>query len=335
MIPRTDAAWHTETWQQALAQAITDPTELLALLGLDPALLPAARAVARNFGLRVPRGFVRRMRTGDLHDPLLRQVLPLAAELECPEGFSTDPLGEAATLSVPGLLHKYRGRALLMTTGACPLHCRYCFRRHYPYAEATAGRDHWGPALAYLHAHPELNEVILSGGDPLSLGDRRLAALVGQLDGIPQLRRLRIHTRMPIVLPERVDDSLLAWLQATRLRTVVVVHANHPNELDPRVGRALAELARSGTVLLSQSVLLRGVNDSAATLAALSEALFDYGVLPYYLHLLDRVQGAAHFEVPAARTRAVYRELLGLLPGFLVPRLVRERAGARAKLPVC
>jgi EF-P beta-lysylation protein EpmB len=332
MILRTSVLRQTPApWQTALAQAITDPAELLNLLGLDTAWLPAARAAAALFPLRVPRGYVARMRRGDPDDPLLRQVLPLGAELNEVPGFGDDPVGDRRAMAAPGVLHKYARRVLLTATGACAIHCRYCFRRHYPYAEANAASHGWRPALDLIAADPTIEEVILSGGDPLTLSDRRLGDFATAAATIPHLRRLRIHTRLPIVLPERVDSNLLAWLRASRLKPVVVVHANHANEIGESVGQALAALADAGVVLLNQSVLLGGVNDSADVLAALSTALFDAGVMPYYLHLLDRVQGAAHFEVEEADAGVLMAQLRARLPGYLVPRLVREEAGAPAK----
>jgi len=332
MIPGT-AVLRQVSWQAALARAITNPAELLAMVGLGEEWLPAARAAAGLFPLRVPRGFVARMRPGDPHDPLLRQVLPLAEECVAQEGFGADPVGDLAAMTVPGVLHKYQGRVLLTSTGACAVHCRYCFRRHFPYADANAAADHWRAALEYVAGDDSISEVILSGGDPLSLSDRRLAELAHGLHGIAHLRRLRLHTRLPIVLPERVDGELLDWLGATRLRTIVVVHANHANEIDSPVRAALARLKAAGVELLNQSVLLRGVNDNADALTALSEDLFEAGVLPYYLHLLDRVQGAAHFDVPDEVARSLMTELNRRLPGYLVPRLVREIPGAPGKVP--
>ncbi len=321
-------------WQHALAQAVTDPAELLELLQLDPALLPAARAAAKLFPLRVPRGFVARMQVGNPADPLLRQVLPLAQELQQTPGFITDPVGDLASRIAPGVLHKYAGRALLIATGACAVHCRYCFRRHFPYGEELASSAHWHNAVAALRTDASIHEVILSGGDPLSLNDRRLRELTQQLASIPHLKRLRIHTRQPIVLPERVDAGLLAWLNSTRLQTVMVLHANHAQELDVAVQQACRSLLDHGVTLLNQSVLLHGINDSVAALTELSESLFAAGVLPYYLHLLDRVQGAAHFEVSETQAQTLLRELVTALPGYLVPRLVREIPGHASKTPV-
>jgi EF-P beta-lysylation protein EpmB len=334
MIPETVSIPQTPVWQRALARAVTDPEELLGLVGLGPEWLPAARAAARLFPLRVPRGFVARMRANDPHDPLLRQVLPLAEECLAPPEFGPDPVGDAEAMRVPGLLQKYRGRVLLTATGACAVHCRYCFRRHFPYAEANPGADRWRAALDCIAADDSIAEVILSGGDPLTLSDRRLKEFTDALVAIPHVKRLRLHTRLPIVLPERVDDGLLAWLGGAGLPTAVVVHANHADEIAGDVRAALRRLKDSGAALLNQSVLLRGVNDDAEALAGLSERLFDAGVLPYYLHLLDRVRGAAHFEVEETRARALVDALRARLPGYLVPRLVREVAGAPAKMPV-
>jgi len=274
------------------------------------------------------------MRPGDPADPLLRQVLPLQLETQPHAGYSTDPVGDLQALAQPGLLHKYQGRALLLATAACAVHCRYCFRRHFPYSASEASPGGWQPALDHLAASPDIREVILSGGDPLSLSDQRLAALVHRLEQIPHLQRLRIHSRLPVVLPARVDEALTAWLGATRLQTIVVIHANHPNELDTEVATSMARLRATGVTLLNQSVLLRGVNDDCTTLVALSEQLFAAGVLPYYLHLLDKVQGAAHFDVSEREALALHQAMLVNLPGYLVPRLVREQAGAHYKIPL-
>ena len=321
-------------WQTEMADAVSDPAELLRLLELDTAPLAAARAAGREFPLRVPRSFVARMRKHDPDDPLLRQVLPLGAELAPQPGFGDDAVGDLASRTAPGVLHKYHGRALLITTGACAVHCRYCFRRHFPYADHNARAQDWHDALTYLRADSSINEVILSGGDPLSLSDRILADLLARLQQIPQLRTLRIHTRQPIVLPSRVDAELLAWLGDCRLRKVVVVHVNHARELNAEVAEALVKLQRAGASLFNQSVLLKGVNDSVDALVELSQSLFAVGVTPYYLNLLDRVRGAAHFEVPEAQARDLMRGLRARLPGYLVPRLVREVAGAPGKMPL-
>lgn len=328
MIPGTRVRRQLSGWQTALADAITDPAELLQLLELDPALLPAARAAAALFPLRAPRGFVARMRQGDLDDPLLRQVLPLGAETVATSGFSADPLGERDALKAPALLHKYHGRALLLATGACGIHCRYCFRREFAYTAAGAG--HWRQGLDYLASHSSLSEVILSGGDPLTLSNRRLEGLLTALAAIPQLRRLRIHTRLPVVVPERVDSGLLQLIDSSRFQVVMVLHVNHPREIDPAVAGALRQLAAKAT-LLNQAVLLQGVNDSAAVLASLSERMFSLGVLPYYLHLLDPVRGTAHFRVEAAQAVAIVQAMRARLPGYLAPRLVCEEPGKPGK----
>lgn len=321
-------------WQQLWREAIKDPLELLRVLGLSAHAADLLPAADTGFPLRVPRGFVARMRHGDPSDPLLRQVLPLAAELGEVPGFTRDAVGDIAARAANGVLHKYEGRALLIATGSCAVHCRYCFRRHFPYAEETAAANQWEQAVAHLRADDSIEEVILSGGDPLSLSTEKLAELTQALVAIPHVRRLRIHTRLPVVLPERVDADFLEWLDALPLQRVVVLHANHPNEIDASVAQACNSLRAAGATVLNQAVLLRGVNDEAGTLAALSERMFAAGVLPYYLHQLDRVAGAAHFEVDDARAMALLGTLRERLPGYLVPRLVREVAGAPHKLPL-
>jgi len=321
----------TAPWQRLLAEAIVDPAELLRVLGLPDSLLPAARRAAALFPLRVPAPYLHRIRPGDAADPLLRQVLPLDLECETRPGYSADPLDESAAQPAPGLLKKYHGRALLIATGACAVHCRYCFRRHFPYADAHTGGSRLEPALTAIAADPNIGEVILSGGDPLTLSDPRLAELAARIAAIPHVQTLRIHSRLPVVLPQRVNADLLAWLRRLPLRKLLVLHSNHPAELDADVDAALAALAAAGVTLLNQAVLLRGVNDDADTLAALSERLHRAGVLPYYLHLLDRVQGAAHFDVPHATGESLIDDLRARLPGYLVPRLVREVPGASGK----
>jgi EF-P beta-lysylation protein EpmB len=318
-------------WQQALANAIRDPAELLASVGIDPGRVRLARGDGARFPLRVPRGYVARMREGDPDDPLLRQVLPLDEEDRAVAGYGPDPVGDLKVVEPGGILHKYRGRVLLMTTGACAVHCRYCFRRAFPYARVNAAAGEWRQTLQALAASEDVEEVILSGGDPLSLSDRRLAALAEGLARIPHLQRLRVHSRLPVVLPERVTGELLDWFAGSRLKPVLVLHANHANELNSDVAGACERLASAGVTLLNQSVLLRGVNDDTETLARLSERLFDSGVLPYYLHLLDPVAGAAHFDVSERRARDLMVELAARLPGYLVPRLVREESGRAAK----
>ena len=274
------------------------------------------------------------MRRGDPCDPLLLQVLPQLAECEEPPGFTDDAVGDLDAVAAHGVLHKYAGRALLIAAGSCAVNCRYCFRRHFPYAEELAAAHAWREAIDCLAADASIREVILSGGDPLVLSTQKLTSLTDALRDLPHVIRLRIHSRLPVVLPERIDDAFCAWLSALPLQHAVVIHANHPNELDASVGTACARLQRAGSIVLNQSVLLRGVNDDAGALADLSERLFAFGVLPYYLHQLDRVRGAAHFEVSDARARELLEALRARLPGYLVPRLVREVRGERAKLPL-
>jgi len=329
-------------WQRELAEAVRDPVELLDLVGLTPGQLgdgetaASLREACRQFPLRVPRSFIARMRRGDPGDPLLRQVLAVGSELLPAPGYTNDPLQEANVREAPGLLHKYSGRALLITTGACAVHCRYCFRRHYDYAQELPddGAPRWSAALSHVAADPGIGEIILSGGDPLSLSNPRLAGLLRELDALPQLRRIRIHTRTPIVLPSRVDQGLLDAFSIVSDRLVIVVHANHAAEIDAATGAALRRLQCASTALLNQSVLLAGINDDASVLAQLSVRLFEFGALPYYLHQLDPVAGAAHFAVPDGRAQELARKLNESVPGYLVPRLVREIPGKPGKTPL-
>lgn len=323
-----------QSWQQELAAAITSPEELAEALGLDPRAVAGATAAGGHFSLRVPRSFVARMRPGDLNDPLLRQVLPVEAELADEAEYVADPVGERSAQRAPGLLQKYQGRALLITTPTCAVHCRYCFRREFPYEEQNGDAPRWSEALAAIAADASLEEIILSGGDPLSLSNARLDNLTRALAAIPHVRRIRVHTRQPVVLPSRVDEGLLQWLRASKLPVVMVLHVNHPNELDADLIAACAKLRATGVTLLNQSVLLAGINDGVEVLSDLSRRLFVSGVLPYYLHALDRVRGAAHFAVPDERAQALAGQLAAQLPGYLVPRLVREVPGAPAKVPL-
>ncbi len=319
------------SWQHQLRDAVRDIRELAALLEL-PVDAIAAEGAARDFPLLVPRTFVARMTKRDPRDPLLMQVLPSPLEMLHVPGFTADPLAESE-FADGGVVRKYHGRSLLITTGACPIHCRYCFRRAFPYAAQLAARADFAAAVERLAADGT-EEVILSGGDPLSLANARLESLLERLATLPRVRRVRLHTRFPVVLPDRVDAGLVALLEQTRLAVVIVLHTNHSREIDADTARALAALRAAGATLLNQAVLLHGVNDDVDTLAALSERLFECGVLPYYLHLLDPVKGAAHFDVEQKRAEALYHALLGRLPGYLVPRLVREVPGRASKTPV-
>jgi EF-P beta-lysylation protein EpmB len=320
-------------WRELWRDAITDPQELLDLVGLGELAerLPPDHA---GFALRVPRGFVERMRRHDPTDPLLLQVLPQLAELDEVPGFVVDAVGDMDSRAAHGVLHKYEGRALLIASGSCAINCRYCFRRHFPYGEEIAAAGQWRRALEHLRRDHSINELILSGGDPLSLATSKLEELTRGLSELPHVTRLRIHTRLPVVLPERVDAPLQSWLASLPLQKVVVLHANHANEIDAGVVVACARLRDAGVTLLNQSVLLRGVNDEGSTLAALSERLFVAGVLPYYLHQLDRVKGTAHFEVSDSRAMALMDDLRAKLPGYLVPKLVREVGGDTSKRPL-
>ena len=320
-------------WQTALANAIREPSELLKYLNLPETLLEGAIAASDSFALRVPLGYCQRIEKGNPNDPLLRQILPVDKELQTAEDFVLDPVADQAAMQVPGLLHKYQGRILLITTPACGVHCRYCFRRHYPYQENRSDQN-WQEAIDYIRDNSDIHEVILSGGDPLSLTESRLKNLTDKLMTIPQIKTLRIHTRQPIVLPERVNTELLHWLDSLPWKIVMVLHCNHANEIDSSVATALNQLHLHQVTLLNQSVLLAGVNDNAEALINLSHQLFDHHVLPYYLHMLDKVQGAKHFCVDKSKARQLLTEVRQRLPGYLVPKLVEELAGEKSKMAI-
>ncbi|MBB1199158.1 EF-P beta-lysylation protein EpmB [Enterobacteriaceae bacterium 89] len=323
-----------EDWLSQLADVITDPTELLRLLNVDAdETLLAGREAKRLFPLRVPRSFAARMRKGDPNDALLRQVLTVQEEFISAPGFSTDPLEEQDSV-VPGLLHKYRNRALLLVKGGCAVNCRYCFRRHFPYAENQGNKRNWQVALDYVAAHSELDEIIFSGGDPLMAKDHELFWLLDALEAIPHIKRLRIHSRLPIVIPARITDALAQRFADSSLQILLVNHINHAQEIDDEFRQAMRKLKTAGVTLLNQSVLLRDINNDAQTLANLSNALFDAGVMPYYLHVLDKVQGAAHFLVSDDEARTIMRELLTLVSGYMVPKLAREIGGEPSKTPL-
>ncbi|SMB49844.1 putative lysine aminomutase [Serratia proteamaculans] len=325
---------YREDWLHQLADVITDPDELLQLLSLNThPELPQGREARQLFALRVPRAFAARMRPGDANDPLLRQVLTVSEEFINAPGFTTDPLDEQRSV-VPGLLHKYRNRALLLVKGGCAVNCRYCFRRHFPYQDNQGNKANWRQALDYIRQHPELDEIIFSGGDPLMAKDHELDWLIGELEAITHLKRLRIHTRLPVVIPARITPELCRRLSASRLQVLMVTHINHANEIDRELQASMAQLRLAGVTLLNQSVLLRGINDDADTLAALSNALFDASILPYYIHVLDKVQGAAHFMVSDDEARAIMQALLSKISGYLVPRLTREVGGKPSKTPL-
>lgn len=284
-----------------------------------------------DFPVRVPEPFVTRMVPGDPHDPLLRQVLAVADERHAMPGFVKDPLDELEG-PMPGVLHKYRSRVLVIYRGGCAINCRYCFRRHFPYQENTLTARDIDGLVSYLKAHPEVNEVILSGGDPLMADDQALSGLFVRLESVSSIHRLRIHSRLPIVIPERVTDLLCQAIAATALPVVMVLHSNHANEIDQSVMDAVSQLRVVCRSVLNQSVILKGINDSADALIALSERLFEAGIDPYYLNVLDRVSGAHHFDVSDLEVAALHQALLNALPGYLVPKLVREVPGIGHKV---
>jgi EF-P beta-lysylation protein EpmB len=324
----------TPTWQQSLAEVITDPRTLLKLLNLEARQVGLHTPESLAFPLRVPREYVARMRPGDPHDPLLLQILPTQQELLAMPGFTQDPLQEPPVNKLPGLIHKYQGRVLLTITGACAINCRYCFRRNFPYEDNNPGRAGWEKIAEYIVTDPSITEIIYSGGDPLVAKDSLLAQITEVFARLPQIKRLRIHTRLPIVIPQRISTELIDVLKATGLQVVVVVHANHPNEIDQAVAQSLLRLNQAGITVLNQSVLLKGINDNAKTLAELSEKLFEAKCLPYYLHTLDKVNGSAHFDLSLDRAREIIWQLSQEISGFLVPKLVTEVPGVGAKVPV-
>ncbi len=320
-----------KNWQQSLMDAVTDPHELIEMLDLDKNLLDDAEKASNLFKLKVPRNYIARMEKGNPNDPLLKQVLPIDAELIATEGFVADPLQEKKFNPLPGLLHKYQSRVLITFTGHCAINCRYCFRRAFPYEENNPGNPGWEAVLNYIQNDPSIAEVILSGGDPLAANDQTLKNFIEKIAKIDHITRLRIHSRVPVVLPERITPELIDAITHPRLKTILVLHSNHPREISSDIKAAMTSLKSRGVVLLNQTVLLKGVNDHVDTLVALSEALFDAGIQPYYLHLLDKVQGAAHFDLPKTRATTLHQELSTRLSGYLVPKLVCEEPGKLAK----
>lgn len=321
------------SWQQQLSHAITEPADLLKRLNLTTEDFDNYQAASQQFSLKVPHAYASKIQVGNPRDPLLLQVMSQSEEMLSVDGYEKDPVGDLSANKSPGLLHKYNGRVLLITTGACAVHCRYCFRRHFPYQQQQAGREQWAEALSYIQNDSSIKEVILSGGDPLVLSDQKLEQLITLLEAIPHLTRLRIHSRLPVVLPDRITTTLVNRLANSRFNVCMVIHANHANEISPAEKNALEKLKQGGIQLLNQAVLLKGINDSINDQINLSEALFDAGVLPYYLHLLDPVQGAAHFDVKLSQALDLITQLQDDLPGFLVPKLVREIAGETSKTP--
>ena len=327
--------YQEQNWQSQLSDLITDPLELLEVLKLCPEqLLSGAILASEQFKLRVPRAFVGKMTVGDPLDPLLLQVLPHHLELEDHPDFVTDPLGEEQANQQPGVLHKYKSRFLLTLTGACAVHCRYCFRRHFPYQENLPKNEDWLNIQNYIESQPDINEVIFSGGDPLTLSNRKLKLWIDRLESLPQIKFLRIHSRVPIVIPNRVDEELVSLLKNSRLRIILVVHSNHAAELDDLTCARLSLLVQQQITVLNQAVLLKGINNSAQVLVDLSYRLFDAGVMPYYLHVLDKVKGAHHFDLSPKEINLIYKDVLENLPGYLVPKLVREIAGEKNKTPL-
>jgi len=322
-------------WQKASKQTVNDIPSLATLLELDTKALPSIVAT-NDFELRVPMPFVNRMEKGNINDPLLKQILPTTHELDTQVGFTNDPLNEQHYNSCPGLIHKYASRVLLTAAVSCPINCRYCFRRHFPYADNRLNPKNWQAALDYIANNDSIKEVILSGGEPLLLNDRMLSALLDKIESIEHVKLIRIHTRFPVVVPQRLTATLCTRLSTSRCKISMVMHINHPNEIDEHFKRCVLPLITSPVTLLNQSVLLKSINDDIQTLTDLSYTLFDAGLLPYYLHATDPVSGTAHFTVSDDKAQQLVSELTASLPGYLVPTLVREVSGKQAKtrLPI-
>jgi EF-P beta-lysylation protein EpmB len=321
------------SWQKELANVVTDPKKLLEMLNIEPKKYLLHFKARKLFPVRVPRPFIKKMQQGDFNDPLLKQVMPLSDEFLLSPGFVTDPLAEHES-KVEGLLHKYKHRVLLIVKAGCAINCRYCFRRHFPYADNSPNKLRWQYALDYIQKNKEITEVIFSGGDPLMASDEHLAWLIDNIEKISHVKRLRIHTRLPVVIPKRVTTTLVELLKNTHLKATVVLHINHGNEINKALAEAVEPLRAARIPLFNQSVLLKGINDKADILAELSEKLFDIGIQPYYLHMFDQVQGAAHFDVNEQQAVNIVKELMTILPGFLMPKLVREIAGEANKTPI-
>lgn len=334
MIPRTVPTWQIQSWQDELKQLIDTPEKLIEAVGLDQKWLPAARRASMRFPVHATKSFVRRIEKGNPNDPLLRQILPMDDELRTAPGYVHDPLQEKQFTPVPGVIHKYRSRVLLIAATQCAINCRYCFRRHFPYNDNRLSKDDWRQALNYIAHNTDLNEVILSGGDPLSLGDRQLAWISQSLAKIPHIKRLRIHSRFPIILPSRITQEFVRSITHPSLDTIMVIHCNHPQEIDFEVREAAKNMREAKIILFNQAVLLKNINDNSTIQASLSEVLFSSGILPYYLHLLDPVEGASHFAVTEPEAKLLYKQLLAKLPGYLVPKLVRELPNEESKTPV-
>ena len=323
------------SWQTQLTEAITDLNMLCDHLNLPTDSLSICEKATKDFSLKVPNSWLNKITPGNLDDPLLLQILPQTQELISSAQFTTDPLEENKNTPVPGIIHRYYGRILLISTGSCAINCRYCFRRHFPYTDHILGQKHWSKLYSHIKKHPEINEIILSGGEPLLLPTKNLMKLSDQLLALPQIKTLRIHTRMPVFIPDRIDNEFLKWCASLKCKIIMVVHINHPNEIDSVFSNKMEKLRKLGIILFCQSTLLKKINDDAYVLRDLSEALFfKCGILPYYLHCLDKVKGANHFLVSLTQAKIIYKKLLSLLPGYLVPKLVQDAPGSLYKKPI-
>lgn len=284
-----------------------------------------------NFPLNLPLRLAQKMAKGTLDDPLFKQFVPLQKELIETSFFKADPVCDKSFLKQKKLLKKYEGRVLLLCTSACAMHCRYCFRQNFPY---ETDEKSFHEELKWIEKHLSVHEVILSGGDPLSLSDEKLEKILLPLASMSHIHRIRFHTRFPIAIPERIDKGFLKLIKQLPQQLYFVIHCNHPKELDAEVFNCLKSLQKTGSVVLNQSVLLKGVNDKLDTLVELSRQLINGGVIPYYLHQLDQVKGAAHFEVPVAKGRLLIKKMTQLLSGYAIPKYVKEIAGELNKTPL-
>jgi len=320
----------TKTWQQDLAEGFNNINDICGYLNISNNYSHQART--ENFPIRVPREFVDRMEKGNLNDPLLKQILPTNNESIIQAGYTDDPVGDVPAMAETGVIHKYHGRVLLITTGSCAINCRYCFRRNFPYNDFQLSTKKYLNALNYITSHQDISEVILSGGDPLLLNDQKLIALIQKIDLIPHVKRIRIHSRIPIVLPSRITPALCDQLAIIKKDLIMIVHSNHANELNNKVRFACDQLKNTNITLFNQAVLLKGINNDAKQLCTLHEKLFSYKIIPYYLHLLDKTTGTAHFDVPQNEAIDLMNQIKKVLPGYLVPKLVKEQAGAANKI---
>lgn len=322
-------------WQLELKNSITNYLDLFKLLNLNPKHPKLIDTIQYSqFPLLVTNSFINRIQKMDINDPLLRQILPTTQELQNNNSFCADPLQEANFNKIPGLLHKYSSRVLIIVTKACAINCRYCFRKEFQYSANIASGKNLENIINYIAKDSSIIEVILSGGDPLIAPNNYLQHLISKLESIKHIETVRIHSRVPIILPCRLEPEFINILLKSRLNIVLVTHTNHPQEINQEVAEYFKLLQNTKITLLNQTVLLKNINDNAGVLAELSRKLFSIKILPYYLHILDKVNGTKHFAVKLSTAKKIYGELQSKLPGYLVPKLVTEKPGAKHKIMV-